>query len=150
MVSNEIKFDLISKPNDLSLINDCLKIRETVFESEQNRPPKKVTDEMESKCEHTITTLDLIQIGTCRTYQIDDKTAKWQRIAILKEFRGKGYGKMMADEVLNRLKNIGIQKVELRSWLTAVEFYKSLGFTVTNNEVYMDNGIEHIDMHKQL
>ena len=48
------------------------------------------------------------------------------------------------------LKNIGIQKVELRSWLTAVEFYKSLGFTITNNEVYIDDGIEHIDMHKQL
>ncbi|MDE0227473.1 MAG: GNAT family N-acetyltransferase, partial [Spirochaetaceae bacterium] len=53
-------------------------------------------------------------------------------LAVATEYRGRGFGRRLMDEVEARLLAIGCPKINLqirRSNTEAVEFYRSLGFT---------------------
>lgn len=68
---------------------------------------------------------------------IDDmKIIYIKDIYILKEFRGKGLGK----KVLNDLKNLNY-RIELECWygMPANDFYKSLGFKELKTRYFLDN-----------
>ena len=74
------------------------------------------------------------------------------RVAIDKHHRGKGIGHKLilgcediAKKVLNRDFNI-----ELGAQVYAETFYKKLGYNRINNNIYIDAGIEHIDMKKTI
>ena len=54
-----------------------------------------------------------------------------KRMYVRKEYRGKGIGKQLAEEVIKRAKEIGYKKMRLdtlRSMTTAIRIYKKLGF----------------------
>ncbi len=52
-------------------------------------------------------------------------------LAVLPEFQGKGYGKLLMDELISRFKNMNIVKVKLEvveDNRKVIEFYKHLGW----------------------
>jgi len=74
------------------------------------------------------------------------------RVAIDKNHRGEGIGYKLilgcediAKKVLNRDFNI-----ELGAQVYAENFYKKLGYNRVNDNIYIDAGIEHIDMKKTI
>ena len=130
------------------------KLRTEVFVNEQNVPKELELDEKDNS-EHTIHigyfNGDEL-IGVARVIDIDKEVIHIGRVAIDKHHRGKGIGHKLilgcediAKKVLNRDFNI-----ELSAQVYVETFYKKLGYNRINNNIYIDAGIEHIDMRKTI
>ena len=130
------------------------KLRTEVFVNEQNVPIELELDEKDNS-EHTIHigyfNGDEL-IGIARLIDIDKEVIHIGRVAIDKHHRGKGIGHKLilgcediAKKVLNRDFNI-----ELSAQVYVETFYKKLGYNRINNNIYIDAGIEHIDMKKTI
>lgn len=57
-----------------------------------------------------------------------ENTIKLDNLFVLPEFIGKGFGKLLMDDFLIRIKNNNVEKVILNSEPNAEEFYSKLGF----------------------
>ena len=130
------------------------KLRTEVFVNEQNVPIELELDEKDNS-EHTIHigyfNGDEL-IGVARLIDIDKEVVHIGRVAIDKNHRGEGIGHKLilgcediAKKVLNRDFNI-----ELGAQVYVETFYKKLGYNRINNNIYIDAGIEHIDMRKTI
>ena len=130
------------------------KLRTEVFVNEQNVPIELELDEKDNS-EHTIHigyfNGDEL-IGVARLIDMDKEVIHIGRVAIDKIHRGEGIGHKLilgcediAKKVLNRDFNI-----ELSAQVYAETFYKKLGYNRINNNIYIDAGIEHIDMRKTI
>ena len=64
------------------------------------------------------------------------------RVAVLKELRGKGYGKQLMLALHDEARKRGFHRLRLGAQLHAISFYESLGYTVSG-DVFLDAGIEH-------
>ena len=129
-------------------------LRTEVFVNEQDVPKELELDEKDNS-EHTIHigyfNGDEL-IGIARLIDIDKEVIHIGRVAIDKHHRGKGIGHKLilgcediAKKVLNRDFNI-----ELSAQVYVETFYKKLGYNRINNNIYIDAGIEHIDMKKTI
>ena len=129
-------------------------LRTEVFVNEQDVPKELELDEKDNS-EHTIHigyfNGDEL-IGIARLIDIDKEVIHIGRVAIDKHHRGKGIGHKLilgcediAKKVLNRDFNI-----ELSAQVYIETFYKKLGYNRINNNIYIDAGIEHIDMRKTI
>lgn len=71
-------------------------------------------------------------IGTGAIKRLDSKTCELKRLWFLKEFRGKGLGYQMTQELLAFARSMGYQRVRLETdpeaQSQALNFYKRLGF----------------------
>jgi UPF0039 protein SAV1054 len=130
------------------------KLRTEVFVNEQNVPIELELDEKDNS-EHTIHigyfNGDEL-IGVARLIDIDKEVIHIGRVAIDKNHRGEGIGHKLilgcediAKKVLNRDFNI-----ELSAQVYVETFYKKLCYNRINNNIYIDAGIEHIDMRKTI
>ena len=130
------------------------KLRTEVFVNEQNVPIELELDEKDNS-EHTIHigyfNGDEL-IGVARLIDMDKEVIHIGRVAIDKHHRGKGIGHKLilgcediVKKVLNRDFNI-----ELSAQVYVETFYKKLGYNRINNNIYIDAGIEHIDMRKTI
>ena len=85
-------------------LNDAFKIRKIVFIDEQKVPPELEWDEMDKIATHFILYINDTPIGTARTF-VQDGIWYIGRMAVLKEHRNQGYGKLIMENVLNYLKS---------------------------------------------
>jgi predicted GNAT family N-acyltransferase len=147
----------MNQPNDFecrtakttSEIRQCMNIRKIVFVNEQKVPVPLDVDGLDSEARHFLLVTNGQSIATCRM-RILGSTAKIERMAVLKEWRGQKVGRRLMIHVLQELaKERGIQEVRLSSQVEAVPFYEKLGFSLCSNE-YMDAGIPHRDMVMKL
>lgn len=67
-------------------------------------------------------------IGYYSFFHESENTIKLDNLFVLPEFIGKGFGKILMNDFLNRLKDIDVQKVILNSEPNAEAFYKKFGF----------------------
>ncbi|WP_454968375.1 GNAT family N-acetyltransferase [Gemella sanguinis] len=129
-------------------------LRTEVFVNEQNVPIELELDEKDNS-EYTIHVgyfKDDKLIGVARLIDTDKEVIHIGRVAIDKNHRGEGIGHKLilgcediAKNVLNRDFTI-----ELSAQVYAENFYKKLGYNRVNDNIYIDAGIEHIDMKKTI
>ena len=129
-------------------------LRTEVFVNEQNVPIELELDEKDNS-EYTIHVgyfKDDKLIGVARLIDIDKEVIHIGRVAIDKNHRGEGIGYKLilgcediAKNVLNRDFTI-----ELGAQFYAENFYKKLGYSRVNDNIYIEAGIEHIDMRKTI
>ncbi|XMB85071.1 GNAT family N-acetyltransferase [Mycoplasmatota bacterium WC44] len=130
-------------------IIDNLKIREVVFIVGQNVPRDLELDGLDQEATLIIAYKDNKPVGAGR-YRLLNGYAKIERIAVLSEYRGLGVGKMIMDFIEETIKeNTTIEIVKLNSQCSAADFYEKLNY-VKKGEVFMDAGIEHIQMIKAI
>lgn len=130
------------------------KLRTEVFVNEQNVPKELELDEKDNS-EYTIHIgyfKDDKLIGVARLIDMDKDIIHIGRVAIDKNHRGEGIGYKLilgcediAKNVLNRDFTI-----ELGAQFYAENFYKKLGYNRVNDNIYIEAGIEHIDMRKTI
>jgi predicted GNAT family N-acyltransferase len=64
------------------------------------------------------------------------------RVAVLPEFRGYGYGRVVMEALQEEARRRGRPGITLAAQLHAIPFYERLGY-VARGEVFLDAGIEH-------
>ncbi|MDN5935557.1 MAG: GNAT family N-acetyltransferase [Nitrosospira sp.] len=121
-------------------------VRETVFIREQRVPAELEWDEFDMNCLHLLA-MDSADnpIGVARL--LSDGLIG--RMAVLKEWRGRGVGSALLLRLLEEAKKRRIQQVALNAQLHAIGFYLKSGFRMTGEE-FMDAGIPHVRMSLRL
>ena len=91
-------------------------------------------------------------IGVARLIDLDKDVIHIGRVVIGKEYRGQGIGRELIIGCENIAKQILKRKIiiELSAQIQAENFYKSLGYNRVNDKIYLDAGIEHVDMRKEI
>jgi hypothetical protein len=124
---------------------DICSIRYEVFVGEQNVPEELEIDGLDGEAKHVLAFVDTVPIGTGRI--LDD--GHIGRVAILKNHRGLGIGKLIMRELIKCAQDMSLEKVWLSSQWHAHSFYLDLGF-VCVGEIYKEAGIDHIKMYRVL
>ena len=130
----------------------CFKLRTEVFVNEQNVPKELELDEKDNS-EYTIHIgyfKDDKLIGVARLIDMDKDIIHIGRVAIDKNHRGEGIGYKLilgCEDIAKKVLNKDFT-IELGAQLYAENFYKKLGYNRINNNIYIEAGIEHIDMRK--
>ncbi|HLR09655.1 MAG TPA: GNAT family N-acetyltransferase [Bacillota bacterium] len=126
----------------------ALRIRRTVFVDEQNVPLDEELDEHEDEAIHFLGELNGKAIAASRLRWVDGY-GKLERICVLKNERGNGYGKQLIQAMEREIVKNGGQKAKLNAQKHAEKFYKQLGYQTVSDE-FMDAGIPHVTMVKHL
>jgi predicted GNAT family N-acyltransferase len=128
-------------------LNQVFKIRKQVFIKEQNVPFYLEMDGLDSEAEHVIAFLDDMPIGCARIRTND--CIKLERIAILKEYRKRGFGKQLTEYLINYCKRKKYNEICLHSQTFVSDFYEKLGFKKRGNQ-FLEAGIEHVEMYMKI
>jgi len=120
-------------------------IRNEVFVEEQNVPVELEIDGLDNEARHVLAFVDEVPIGTGRILS----DGHIGRVAVLKNHRGVGIGKLIMRELVRCAEDTNLEKVWLSSQWHAHSFYLDLGF-VCVGEIYKEAGIDHIKMFRLL
>ncbi len=138
---NGLRIRLIKNKSELKQV---LKIREIVFITGQNVPEERELDGLDIVSKHVIVIFNGKPIG-CARIRFIGREAKLERIAVLGEYRGKGFGKRLVNYLINYCKKKKVKEIVLHSQYYIRDFYAECGFK-PKGKTFMDAGIKHIGM----
>lgn len=141
-MKNSLEIRVIQSEEDY---NEILNVRNVVFVQEQKVPPKIEFDGLDKKSTHVIVKLNNTTVGCARIRSIDGKM-KLERIAILKQYRGKGLGKKLIDFLLFYHKQVGAKEIVIHAQYRLKGFYERIGFKTRGKE-FDEANIKHIAMY---
>lgn len=132
----------------------CLRIRRQVFIEEQGVPEADELDDRDPECVHFLALPSEESpvseaLGTARLLETDDGHAKAQRVAVLREARGRQVGRLLMDALEREAGRRGFTEVLLAAQRSAIPFYERLGYEAYGEE-FDDAGIPHRMMRKPL
>lgn len=123
-------------------------IRMIVFVEEQNVPPEEEIDDLEGSAIHFIGYDHENPVAASRLRFVEEY-GKLERICVLKEARGKSFGKEIIQAMEKVVQEKGFKKAKLNAQTHAEGFYQKLGYHTISGE-FMDAGIPHVTMIKEL
>jgi predicted GNAT family N-acyltransferase len=135
------------EPADYTVdFQDLRAVREPVFVVEQQVPLELEWDELDPKCRHVIARDEHHKpIGTGRL----TPEHKIGRMAVLKEWRGRGVGAAMLLALVEQARELGMPEVSLHAQVDAIAFYEKFGFE-SYGERFEEAGIQHQSMRLAL
>ena len=137
----------VTTPMDMM---NVLNIRNIVFVGEQNCPYDiEVVPEEEKEAKHFLIYYKDTPVGTVRYREMGDRTFKLERFAVLKEYRGKGYGKDAFLFLVSKIEeNYNPCTIYFNAQYQLFDYYKAMGFT-PEGETFYEANIKHIKMVKK-
>jgi predicted GNAT family N-acyltransferase len=123
-----------------------LSLRETVFIHEQGVPEQRERDGLDVGCWHVLARDDDGQPIGCGRLTPEHKIG---RMAVLKDWRGRGVGVALLRELVSRARTQGWPVVALDAQVSAIGFYERSGF-VAYGEEFEDAGLRHRNMRLAL
>lgn len=128
-------------------INDVFAIRNAVFVNEQNVPAEMEKDEIDAFAGHIIAMLEKQPVGTGRVFKdpSNEFLARMGRIAVLKEFRGQGIGRLITNHLIEIARQWGCKSIKIHSQKHVEKMYELFGFKAEGDE-FMEAGILHVEM----
>lgn len=124
-------------------------VRREVFQIEQGIDPKLDFDGKDEKSDLVVAYSNDEAVGTARIRYIAKKTAKLERLAVLKAYRKSGIGRKIMDYIISYLQKEGVKDIALDAQEHAKGFYEKIGFK-QKGEIFEEAGIPHIEMWKEL
>lgn len=139
--------DFTVLPIDFAIgAEDLRKVRETVFVREQSVPAALERDGSDPACRHVIARdATGAPIGAGRL----TPDRRIGRMAVLREWRGRGVGDALLAALLEQARAWGWAEVSLHAQVSAEGFYARHGF-VPQGGRFMEAGIEHQAMRRVL
>jgi predicted GNAT family N-acyltransferase len=130
---------------------DALAVRKIVFVEEQKVPVEIEIDEFDedSSTIHFVGYYNGEPVAASRLRRYAKNIGKAERVAVLATVRMLGIGAMLMERMEQIAQGLGFQKIKLNAQLQAVPFYARLGY-IEHGNTFMDAGIEHIAMEKEL
>ena len=132
--------------------SEALNIRTLVFVEEQNVPCELERDEFDAVSSHVLLTCDGVAVATGRVFSDPEcfETARLGRVAVLKNFRGRGLGRVLIKELLRIVRsNRQYRRVMIHAQKTVAPLYAGFGFRIVGVE-FFEAGILHQEMVLEL
>jgi len=126
-------------------LEECFEIRRKVFVIGQNVLKELEWDGLDKEADHIVVKEGKQAVGCARIRFFDKTKAKLERIAILPEYRCKGYGKLLVRFMIDYCKKKKASVITMHAQYYLLEYYKKLGF-VPFGKKFEEAGIEHIEM----
>jgi predicted GNAT family N-acyltransferase len=130
-----------------SLPEEAADIRNVVFVKEQG-----FTDEFDAIDErswHVIVYDGEKAIATGRVFSDSETDYHIGRVAVLKEYRSCGIGRIVMKTLEQKAKELGAETIHLGAQCQAEEFYRKAGYKASG-EVFLEQMCPHITMTKKL
>lgn len=124
-------------------------LRFEVFVDEQAVPPEEELDGHDETATHFGAFTAGALVGVARVVDAGDGIAKIGRVAVRAATRGTGVGRVLMEGVLAWCAGHGYRVALLDAQCQVEDFYARLGF-VSEGEVFLDAGIDHIRMRRPL
>jgi predicted GNAT family N-acyltransferase len=143
----------IIRVHSMEELNQCFIIRQKVFVEEQGVPADIEIDEFDvspDACSHTLLLFNGEPAATGRWRSYKENTAKLQRLAVLKPYRGLGLGKKIILALEEQACEAGFQFCILDGQCQAEPFYLKLGYVTISEHPFEEAGIMHVRMQKTL
>ena len=122
-------------------------IREEVFVKEQGFSDEY--DEHDETAVHIVLYDENTPVATCRIFELNDGIYMFGRLAVKKEYRKNGLGRIIVNEAENNVILMGGNQIKLHAQLQAKDFYIKCGYTPFG-EIEPEQGCPHIWMFKKL
>lgn len=95
-----------------------------------------------------------IAVGSIGIKKIDDKTCEIVRVYVRDEYRGKGYSKLLFNQIEELSRKLGYKRAEMVTWAAstaALSLYKKLGYTCSEEKASeWFEGLKYIELYKNL
>ncbi|MEI7474297.1 MAG: GNAT family N-acetyltransferase [bacterium] len=127
----------------------CDEVKQKVFMEEQDLAKEIVFDDIEKWAVHFVVLDEELPVATARMLVNENDSVKVGRVAVIKEYRGQGVGKLLMHRIASYCQKNATKKIKLSSQATAKPFYEKLGYIQTSEE-YCEAGIPHYMMELQL
>lgn len=142
----EVKYE---HGDESQVYQDALAIRKKVFIEEQGVSEELELDGLDHRTTHYVGYVDGEPVTTARIHESAAHEYHLQRVATLKEHRGKGYGRELIIFIERSLRHIPDAKVWLSAQDTALPFYEKMGYSVLG-EGYIEADMPHHSMEKYI
>lgn len=140
-----IPYGELRKPHEMQSLLDCLAIRERVFIEEQKVPMAVEQDGRDNESGHVLLWVQGTPVGTLR-FRKTEAGVKLERIAVLREYRGHHFGKLLVREGVRAARMKGsTEPVYLHAQQQTTPFYASMGFVETGERT-VEAEIPHVTM----
>ncbi|MGH7932743.1 MAG: GNAT family N-acetyltransferase [Candidatus Binataceae bacterium] len=133
---------------DRARMDQAYAIRRRVFIEEQHVPEEIELDADDARALHALALDGSIAVGCGRMLTRPDH-AKIGRMAVLRERRGEGIGRLVLEFLMEAARQRGCRKAVLDAQLTAEGFYRRNGY-VAKGEPFEEGGIMHRQMERAL
>jgi len=144
-VSPEVR---LARPADMP---DVFALRHEVFVLGQDVPEELERDEYDDVVDHGVAYVDgeLLATGRLLPPETPDGAAIVGRMAVAAAARGQGLGAAVLELLERTARERGWRRIELHAQVHATGFYDRAGYQ-PDGEVYLEAGIEHLTMRKDL
>ncbi len=123
-------------------------IRRRVFQEEQGVPAEEEFDADDARATHVLAHVDETPVGTGRIV-IRGGDAKVGRMAVRREWRRRGVGRAIMQELTRVAHEHDVRRLVLHAQVQAIPFYEGLGFHSVG-ETFEEAGIPHRRMERDL
>jgi len=120
-------------------------LRRRVFVEEQGVDPDLEFDGEDRRARHVVAMLDGRIVGCLRMVLEDEQLCHPGRLAVDKDFRGKGIGSALMWFCIKDMKEYGFSSAIIHAQAYLKEFYEGFGFEVVG-DLFMEAGLQHYHM----
>jgi predicted GNAT family N-acyltransferase len=139
----------ISDPYTENRIEEYYQLRWKVLRAPWNQPRGTERDEMEDASLHRVVLDEQQRILACGRLQLNTSTeAQVRYMAVDPDFRGKGLGRLVLQELECLASDAGALKVILQARENALPFYAACGYEVVIPTFLLYDTIQHYLMQK--
>ena len=118
----------------LSLKEPCAAVRQKVFVEEQNVAAEEEWDELDWACRHLLIANENAPMATGRLLSLGDGRARIGRMAVRKDHRGQGLGRIILQGLIAEARRLGFAEIILHAQTHALGFYARAGFATQGPE----------------
>jgi predicted GNAT family N-acyltransferase len=130
-------------------LQDAYDVRTKVFVEEQHVPEEEEIDQFEREASHVVLYDGDKPVGAGR-FRILNGIGKIERICVLPDYRSKGAGKIIMEKLEEIAASKEMQTLKLNAQTHAEHFYEKLGYNTISKETFLDAGIPHVTMVKEI
>ena len=130
-------------------LSGAQQLRLRVFVEEQGVSPDAEIDGLDDEAIQLVAMNRGKVVGTCRL-RIVGGEGKLERMAVAQDFRRIGLGRRLIEATETEARREGAGRMVLHSQVAARDFYEAAGYAATSEDVFLEDGIEHVKMGKAL
>jgi predicted GNAT family N-acyltransferase len=130
-------------------LEGAIAVRFRVFVAEQSVPPEEELDDADAAAAHAVALAAGQVVGTGRLVRRGPETVQIGRMAVDLSWRRQGVGGRIIDYLEAQARAQGMRRSFLHAQEYVKAFYAAHGYR-EHGQVFLDAGIRHIEMRKEL